>query len=207
MKIRITSLILILIKKCNQYNINIKIRKKKIINFIKIKTIKIKMYPSWSDNGTHKQYNLSATKKAKGWQEINKKWYFFDKDGNLLKDIWLNDKNNWYYLNHEGEMIKDEWCMYNNDWFYCDEDGKMLNSMWIKFDDTWYYLDDTGKMVRQRWIKYNNKWFYIDKDGTMAKDTYILNKNRYLYVNDKGELSGQIKKNKNEKIVEKILIY
>ena len=61
-------------------------------------------------------------------------------------------------------------------------------------------------MVKSRWIKYNNKWFYIDKDGTMAKDTYILNKNRYLYVNDKGELSGQIKKNKNEKIIEKILI-
>ena len=80
------------------------------------------MYPSWSDNGTHKQYNLSATKKAKGWQEINKKWYFFDKEGNLLKDIWINDKNNWYYLNQEGEMVKDEWCLYNNDWFYCDED-------------------------------------------------------------------------------------
>ena len=82
----------------------------------------------------------------------------------------------------------------------------MLNSIWIKFDDTWYYLDESGKMVKSRWIKYNNKWFYIDKDGTMAKDTYILNKNRYLYVNDKGELSGKIRKNKNEKIIENILI-
>ena len=40
----------------------------------------------------------------------------------------------------------------------------------------------------------------------MAKDTYILNKNKYFYVNDKGELSGRLKKNKNDKVVESILI-
>ena len=110
---------------------------------------KEKMYPSWSQNGPNKQYNLSATKKAIGWQEINKKWYFFNKDGNMVTDVWLSDKNNWYYFDNNGEMVKDEWRMYNDDWFYCDEDGKMLNSVWIKFDDTWYYLDQNGKMVKE----------------------------------------------------------
>ena len=37
------------------------------------------MYPCWSNNGLNRQYNISANKKAIGWQEINKKWYFFNK--------------------------------------------------------------------------------------------------------------------------------
>ena len=31
------------------------------------------MYPSWSDNGTHKQYNLSATKKTKKKKKMIKR--------------------------------------------------------------------------------------------------------------------------------------
>ena len=67
------------------------------------------MYPYWEKKDGFIQYKLSPNKIAKGWQEIDNKWYYFDEKGNMLSDIWLNDNNNWYYFSDNGEMVKDEW--------------------------------------------------------------------------------------------------
>ncbi|MDR3596426.1 cell wall-binding protein [Clostridium sp.] len=43
---------------------------------------------------------------AKGWQEINEKWYYFSTDTGIMKIGWFYDEkySKWYYLNNYGDM-------------------------------------------------------------------------------------------------------
>lgn len=42
-----------------------------------------------------------------GWELIDDKWYYFDKDGWMVTG-WLEAKNVWYYLKEDGSMAKEE---------------------------------------------------------------------------------------------------
>ncbi len=64
------------------------------------------------------------------WEQIEGKWYHFDRDG-WMQIGWIKDKGNWYYLKESGEMAAGEVLTIHSD-IYNDEvyafavDGHML---------------------------------------------------------------------------------
>lgn len=43
---------------------------------------------------------------AKGWKEINGKWYYLCSTGSMAKNVWKTGaEGNWYYLGPDGVML------------------------------------------------------------------------------------------------------
>ena len=76
--------------------------------------------------------------------------YNFFKNGEIVKNDWVNDKGKIYYAKADGVIAKN----------------------WYQINNNWYYFTSTG-ILKTGWLKDGSNWYYLNADGTMAYDTYI----------------------------------
>ncbi|CIO95577.1 choline binding protein [Streptococcus pneumoniae] len=106
---------------------------------------------------------------ASGWVKQDGSWYYFDGNGNLVKNAWQGN----YYLKADGKMAQSEW-IYDSSyqaWYYLKSDGKMAKGEWV-YDATyqaWYYLKSDGSYARNAW----QGNYYLKSDGKMAKGEWV----------------------------------
>lgn len=81
--------------------------------------------------------------KAIGWKEIDKKWYYFNKDG-IMSTGWLNYNEKWYNISNSGTM-ETGWKEINGKWYNFNSDG-IMSIGWIKDNGTWYFTNYNGEM-------------------------------------------------------------
>lgn len=118
-----------------------------------------------------------------GWQKLNGKWYYFDQNGEMLKNSWLND-NGWYYLDGDGVMATG-WIKVSNKWYYLNAHGLMLTG-WQKINNVWYYLNTSGAM-QTGWKQIGNYWYYFNSSGSM-RTGWLKSGNYWYYLNSSGSM-------------------
>lgn len=123
-----------------------------------------------------------------GWQQIDKNWFFFDRETAKMQVSWVKDDGKWYYLAESGVMktgwVKDDgrwyllakngvmktgWARDEGKWYFLAKDGAMKTG-WIKDDGKWYFLAKDGFMYTG-WVLYEGKWYYLSAAGAMLTDT------------------------------------
>lgn len=118
-----------------------------------IGTVSVNVYPhGWANvNGTKYYFRLGY--RETGWvkDEDTGDWYYFDKDGNMVKG-WFKDGG--------------------SEWYYADEDGKVLTGSNNGGEYDLSYPWDYGKLYTD-WVKVNDDWYYIDRNSSIAKNTTI----------------------------------
>ncbi|CGG52879.1 choline binding protein [Streptococcus pneumoniae] len=106
---------------------------------------------------------------ASGWVKQDGSWYYFDGNGNLVKNAWQGN----YYLKADGKMAQSEW-IYDSSyqaWYYLKSDGKMAKGEWV-YDATyqaWYYLTSDGSYAYSTW----QGNYYLKSDGKMAVNEWV----------------------------------
>ena len=55
--------------------------------------------------------NPVATSRKSGWVDVQNHWYYFDANGNPVKNQWIQDGNNRYWMQEDGEMAKQKWIL------------------------------------------------------------------------------------------------
>ncbi len=62
-------------------------------------------YAYWEENEKNWRY-IDDSGYAKGWQDINGRWYYLEPETGIMKIGWFYDEeyNKWYYLNDDGAM-------------------------------------------------------------------------------------------------------
>lgn len=106
---------------------------------------------------------------ASGWVKQDGSWYYFDGNGNLVKNAWQGN----YYLKADGKMAQSEW-IYDSSyqaWYYLKSDGSYAKNAWQGA----YYLKSNGKMAQGEWV-YDSSyqaWYYLKSDGKMAKGEWV----------------------------------
>ena len=132
-------------------------------------TVTVNVYPhGWANvNGTKYYFRLGY--KETGWvkDEDTGDWYYFDKDGNMVKG-WFKDG---------GE-----------EWYYADEDGKVLTGSNNGGEYDLSYPWDYGKLYTD-WVKVDDDWYYIDRNGLIAKNTII--DGRYIGLDGRWDGYGE----------------
>ncbi|HGE3252913.1 TPA: Ltp family lipoprotein [Streptococcus pneumoniae] len=114
------------------------------------------------------QINTSSATTS-GWVKQDGAWYYFDGNGNLVKNAWQGS----YYLKADGKMAQSEW-IYDSSyqaWYYLKSDGKMAKGEWV-YDATyqaWYYLTSDGSYAYSTW----QGNYYLKSDGKMAKGEWV----------------------------------
>lgn len=114
----------------------------------------------WSDGNAY----------AKGWKEIEQKWYYFNEDG-TMKTGWLNLNESWYNFSDNGEM-NIGWKEINNKWYYFEQSG-IMGVGWIKENDNWYYTNYSGEMETGN-IGIDGKVYTFSKSGELLNGDETL---------------------------------
>lgn len=102
------------------------------------------------------QINTSSATTS-GWVKQDGAWYYFDGNGNLVKNAWQGS----YYLKADGKMAQSEW-IYDSSyqaWYYLKSDGSYAYSTWQGN----YYLKSNGKMAVNEWV--DGGRYYVGADG------------------------------------------
>ena len=139
-------------------------------------------------------------------KDTNNNFYYYDVNGDKVKNKWQKDGNEWYYLNNDGKMAKSQWV---DDIYYVDENGRMLTStndnlMPVVIDNKKYYVDKEGKVINEDNYELTIKNSYAVK----YKSKYATEYANYEYGIDKyfrdGDLlSAKTKLEQYKKLVEK----
>lgn len=123
---------------------------------------------------------------ASGWVKQDGAWYYFDGNGNPVKNAWQGS----YYLKEDGQMAQSEW-IYDSSyqaWYYLKSDGSYAKNAWQGA----YYLKSNGKMAQGEWL-YDSSyqaWYYLKPDGSYARNTWQGN----YYLKSDGKMA------KNERV-------
>ena len=151
-----------------------------------------------------------------GEHEIDNKYYYFNKEGKLQKNIWRQDKNDnieyTYYYGTDGTRVQG-WTelngetyyfqpyMYTDVWeidgnYYCfDEKGRLQKNLlkktrYYQWDTTehLYYYGTDGKRVFG-WQTINGSKYYFDNYEGAYYDYKTIGENCYFF-NEKGEMQS-----------------
>ena len=120
-------------------------------------------------------------------QQINGKTYFFDKSGSMLIG-WVKRPEGWYYTDKSGAILV-KWQYINKKWYYLDVDnqensGLMLEDCKQQINGKTYFFDKSGAMLIG-WVKRPEGWYYTDGSGSMLTGWKQINgKWYYLDINN-----------------------
>ena len=118
---------------------------------------------------------------ASGWVKQDGSWYYFDGNGNPVKNAWQGS----YYLKADGKMAQSEW-IYDSSyqaWYYLKSDGSYAKNAWQGA----YYLKSNGKMAQGEWV-YDSSyqaWYYLKSDGSYARNAWQGN----YYLKSDGKMA------------------
>ncbi len=151
---------------------------------------KIYYYYTASDEGM-------AGKKARGFQKIGKKYFYFNKSG-ILQTGWVSTEEGFRYFKADGGMGS-KGAMYTGlktigkYKYYFDKNGVVATGLKTVKGKTYYF--NTGKTLGTRGRSYMNKWktikgirYYFGSDGVMvkngwAKKLYYMDENGVMLKN------------------------
>ena len=106
------------------------------------------------------------------WLKYQGYWYFMDGAGGMIHGGWICSEDIWYYFKDSGIMMSNEWKFYNNRWYYLKSSGAMASNEWIYDQGNWYFVKSSGAMASNEWIQVQDKWYYLDSSGKMLRNTY-----------------------------------
>ncbi len=125
------------------------------------------------------------------WIRSNNKWWFKRTEGGFPKSQWEKIGDDWYYFDSEGWMLADQWVEGK---FYVDEEGVMVTDTWVGD----YHVDANGYLEKNKWIgnsyvdgngkKVRNQWiqeYYLDENGEWDKTKVLEKPSEWKLTNGK----------------------
>ena len=131
--------------------------------------------------------------KAESWLKSKQNWYY-QKQGQLVKDAWIKDQGSWYFMDDEGVMFNQTWLHQGGSWYAFKSSGAMISADWLYDNGSWYYLKDSGSMATG-WLKDNGSWYYLKNSGSMATG-WVKDSGSWYYLKNSGSMAtGSVKDN------------
>ena len=124
--------------------------------------------------------------KAESWLKSKQNWYY-QKQGQLVKDAWINDQGTWYFMDDEGVMFNQTWLHQGGSWYAFKSSGAMISADWLYDNGSWYYLKDSGSMATG-WLKTGGSWYYLNNSGSMATG-WVKDSGTWYYLNNSGSMA------------------
>ena len=131
--------------------------------------------------------------KTESWLKSKQNWYY-QKQGQLVKEAWIKDQGSWYFMDDKGVMFNQTWLHQGGSWYAFKSSGAMISADWLYDNGSWYYLKDSGSMATG-WLNDDGTWYYLKDSGSMATG-WIKDKGSWYYLKDSGAMAtGWIKDN------------
>lgn len=135
-----------------------------------------------------RKYYYTNDKKAKGWLEIDGKYYCFSSvDGHLYKSKLIKKDGTAYYVDKNGVRVENKVVTKKGKTYYFGADGKALTGM-RKVGRKYYYFSTTSFAMEKnyKYVAANGSIYYFGSKGYRAKNKFITltengRKNTYYF--------------------------
>lgn len=140
----------------------------------------------------------SAAAKKVGWTQVGNTWYYYNAQGNQVKNTWVGS----YWLGSDGKMVTSGWV--DGGKYYVGKQGWWVKdakktaettksttttakkSGWVQTGNVWYHYDSKGALTKNAWVgsywlgsdgkMVTNGWvdggkYFVGKQGWWVKDT------------------------------------
>ncbi len=106
------------------------------------------------------------------WIEVDGKWYYARSWGGLQYNNFYDDGENLFYLKADYTMASAEWLQINGKWYYFRSWGAAYrNEIFTDpADGNIYYGLADGSMASSQWIQLNGKWYYFRSWGAAYRN-------------------------------------
>ncbi|SFB21843.1 MULTISPECIES: M14 family zinc carboxypeptidase [unclassified Bacillus (in: firmicutes)] len=136
----------------------------------------------WVKEGEFWYYYIN-NEKAKGWQEIESKWYFFDEETGARQNGWLEDEGSSYYLDPETGAMVTGWLNVENKWYYLDIETGKKQFGHVQIEGKWYYLNETtGVRLQNGWTQFDSKWYYFNPQTGERHAGWLQEGTKWYYL-------------------------
>lgn len=123
-------------------------------------------------NETHDMYTKEDGTFALGWQEIDQEMYYFNEQGILQCDQWIDN----HYVGFDGRMAKNQWIQDR----YVDDNGLWQENRWVN-NGKWLYRYGDGTYAQNKFEVINGSTYYFDADGYMVTGWSAIESNWYYF--------------------------
>ena len=134
---------------------------------------------------------LEEEKQSVGKQQQDGKWYFYDENGNLKKNTWVEDENGRYYAMPDGDL-RIGWLSFGSTYYYCGNDAAIVKGK-HKIDGKWYYFNEQGIRQQGTWLELEGKKYYAMPDGEFRVGWLSFGRTYYYCGSDGAIVSGRYK--------------
>ncbi len=124
------------------------------------------------------------------WLKYQGYWYFMDGAGGMIHGGWICSEDIWYYFKDSGIMMSNEWKFYNNRWYYLKSSGAMASNEWVYIQGKWYYFESSGFMKKSTWFFYRGDWYYLTDSGALLRDDWFYYGDTWYYVKGSGAMAS-----------------
>lgn len=104
---------------------------------------------AWKKDSTGYWYT-EGNSWAVGWKCIDGLWYYFDSNGYMKSQSWVESSGKWYYVGPSGSMLTNT-----------TVDGYKLGA-----DGAW--INDSSSSKKAGWNQDGTGWWYLNEDGSYA---------------------------------------
>lgn len=119
----------------------------------------------WSDDANHYYDKFGIS--LKGQQVINEKQYYFDENGLVQKNKWVNIDGTDRYFIEDGSMASGLVSLDGNIISFTDG---VVKSGWEEYSGEKYYYDTNGVM-QHGWVNIEGNDYYFNQSGQMLTNT------------------------------------
>ena len=123
-----------------------------------------------------------------GFKTINDKKYYFNDNGELQVEKWINISDKYYRTNAKG-VIQTGFKKINDKMYHFADNG-IMHTGWRKINDKYYYFNSNGVM-RTGWQKIDGHYYYFSNGGVMLTGWRTINGKKY-YLTPSGKAAGQM---------------
>lgn len=122
-----------------------------------------------------------------GWLKKGRDYYFFNADGSMLKNAWMNQ----YYFLKSGKMAKNRWVGKKKNRVYVGADGRVIpgyqknaKAKFVNTPEGKKYRNYDGTYSEKTWQCIKGKWYYFYSTGILATKRQIGD----FYVDSQGRM-------------------
>lgn len=122
-----------------------------------------------------------------GWSKQDDGWHYYDSDGKMVTNNWINYKGKWYYAGSTGAIVTGWNDIDGKKYYLYPEDGHMAKSewidgLWINGDgsQTYPYKGSWKNNSKGKWWEDENGYYPKNKVERINKIDYSFDPNGYL---------------------------
>ena len=158
--------------------------------------------------GNMAEDSVAAPMGREGWYDAADGCrYYYDENGEILTESWVQYAENWYYLGEDGAMVKGDqeidgefyyfwpngrmhtgWLRDGDYRYYYKADGTMAWSEWLYWEDEWYFFDEYGVMLAGGIWYIDDYGYYFQSDGTVYTGGWLEYEGEWYYCQSEGEM-------------------